>query len=145
MPQRAPGTSRFRRVLLAAATAALTINLVTGAPLFALWVGSQVQTSSAVSFGGLVVVVAVLIVTVAVIVFLLLHVESAYKAATGQPQTRRRLPWMRSLRDERDEFSRERTPLNGFERILVAVVLLGIVVFEVWFFFFAGSSLPRGT
>src|SRR5204862_3445714 len=86
----------LKRVLLAASTAALTINLFTGAPLLALWVGSQVQTSSAVSFAGLVVVVAVLIVTVAVIVFLLLHVEAAYKAATGQPQTRRRLPWMRS-------------------------------------------------
>src|SRR5436190_20048055 len=135
--------NRFKRVWLAAATAALTINLLTGAPLLALWVGSQVQTSSAVSMAGLAVVIAVLVVTVAVIVFLLLHVESAYKAATGQPQTRRRLPWMRSLRDERDEFSRERTPLNGFEKTLVVVVLLALAAFEVWFFFFAGSSLPR--
>jgi hypothetical protein len=143
--QRTQTLNRFKRVLLAASTAALTINLFTGAPLLALWVGSQVQTSSAVSFAGLVVVVAVLIVTVAIIVFLLLHVESAYKAATGQAQTRRRLPWMRSLRDERDEFSRERNPLNGFERVLVAVVLLAMAAFEVWFFFFAGSSLPRGS
>ena len=136
--------NRFRRVWLAAATAGLTINLFTGAPLLALWVGSQVQTSSAVSFAGLVVVVGVLIVTVAVIVFLLLHVESAYKAATGQPQTRRRLPWMRSLRDESEEAYRGRTPLNGFEKVLVAVVLLALAAFEIWFFFFAGSSLPRG-
>jgi hypothetical protein len=135
----------LKRVLLAASTAALTINLFTGAPLLALWVGSQVQTTSAVSMAGLAVVLAVLIVTVAVIVFLLMHVESAYKAATGQPQTRRRLPWMRSLRDESEKASRERTPLNGFEKTLVAVVLLGIAAFETWFFFFAGSSLPRGT
>jgi hypothetical protein len=135
----------LKRVLLAASTAALTINLFTGAPLLALWVGSQVQTSSAVSFAGLVVVLGVLIVTVAVIVFLLLHVESAYKAATGEPQTRRRLPWMRSLRDESEKTSRERTPLNGFEKTLVGVVLLGIAAFEIWFFFLAGSSLPRGS
>jgi hypothetical protein len=135
----------LKRVLLAASTAALTINLFTGAPLLALWVGSQVQTSSAVSMAGLAVVLAVLIVTVAVIVFLLMHVESAYKAAAGQPQTRRRLPWMRSLRDESEKASRERTSLNGFEKTLVAVVLLGIAAFETWFFFFAGSSLPRGT
>jgi quinol-cytochrome oxidoreductase complex cytochrome b subunit len=135
--------NRFKRVFLAAATAALTINLFTGAPLLALWVGSQVQTSSAVSMAGLAVVLAVLIVTVAIIVFLLLHVESAYKAAIGQPQTRRRLPWMRSLRDESEKASRERTPLNGFEKTLVAVVLLALAAFETWFFFFAGSSLPR--
>jgi hypothetical protein len=135
----------LKRVLLAASTAALTINLFTGAPLLALWVGSQVQTSSAVSMAGLVVVLAVLIVTVAAIVFLLLHVESAYKAATGQPETRRRLPWMRSLRDESEQASRERTPLNGFEKTLVVVVLLALAAFEIWFFFFAGSSLPRGT
>jgi hypothetical protein len=70
--------------------------------------------------------------------------EHQHKAATGQPQTRRRLPWMRSLRDESKKASRERTPLNGFEKTLVAVVLLGIAAFEAWFFFFAGSSLPRG-
>jgi hypothetical protein len=52
---------------------------------------------------------------------------------------------MRSLRDESEKASRERTSLNGFEKTLVAVVLLGIAAFETWFFFFAGSSLPRGT
>lgn len=51
---------------------------------------------------------------------------------------------MRSLRDERDEY-RERTPLNGFEKIIVAVVLVALGAFEIWFFFFAGSSLPRGS
>lgn len=75
----------FKRVLLAASTAALAINIFTGAPLFALWVGSQVQTSSAVSMAGVGVVLGVLILTVGILVFLLLHVESAYKAATGQP------------------------------------------------------------
>jgi hypothetical protein len=137
--------SWFKRVALAASTAALAINIFTGAPLFALWVGSQVQTSSAISMVGLAVVLGVLIVTVGILVFLLLHVESAYKAATGQPQTRRRLPWMRSMRDERDDLYQERTPLSGFERVLVAVVLAAIAAFEIWFFFFAGSSLPRGS
>jgi hypothetical protein len=126
-------------VLLAAATAALTINLFTGAPLLALWVGSRVQTTTTLSMLGLVTVLAVLIVIVAILVVLLVWVESAYKAATGEPQTRRRAPWMRSLRDESEEAYRGRTPLTGFEKVLVAVVLLGVAAFETWFFLFAGS------
>jgi hypothetical protein len=129
----------LKRVLLAVATAALTINLFTGAPLLALWVGSHVQTTTTLSMVGLVAVVAVLAVIVAILAVLLVWVEAAYKAATGQPQTRRRVPWMRSLRDESEEAYRGRTPLTGFEKVLVVVVLIAVAAFETWFFFFAGS------
>ena len=129
-------------MLLAAATAALAINLFTGAPILALWVGSQVQSTSTLSMTGLLVVVLVLIVLVAILVVLLVRVEDSYREATGQPRTRRRLPWMRSLRDESEEASRGRRPLNGFEKVLVGVVLVAVAGFETWFFVFAGSSLP---
>ena len=38
---------------------------------------------------------------------------------------------------------RPREPLTLMERILVLVVVVAIGCFEVWFFFFAGSSLPN--
>ena len=31
--------------------------------------------------------------------------------------------------------------LTGFEKGLAAAVVLGVVAFEAWFFFFAGSSI----
>lgn len=129
-------------MLLAAATAGLTINLFTGAPLLALWVGSQVQSTGTLTMTGLLVVVAVLVVIVAVLVALLVRVETAYRTATGQPRDRRRSPWMRSLRDESEGAYRGRTPLNGFEKVLVGVVLVAAASFEAWLFLFAGSSLP---
>jgi len=86
------------------------------------------------------VVMAVLAATVALLVLALTRVEAAYKTVTGQETTRRTAPWLRSMRDERAEFA-ERKGLTGFEKGLTAAVVLGVVAFEGWFFFFAGSSI----
>jgi hypothetical protein len=68
-------------------------------------------------------------------------VESAYKFLSGEPVDKRRTaPWMRSLRDERPELAVKR-PMTGFEKMLIVSVVLAVILFEVWFFFFAGSSI----
>ncbi len=138
---RDPGASiRSARIGLAALTAILTVNLYTGAPLLAIWVGSRVQGGTGLTMKAVGAVIGVLVVAIVVIVFLLLRVEAAYKVLTGQPTKRETAPWLRSLRDERPEL-RERRPLDGFEKGLVLAVVLAIAFFEVWFFFFAGSSI----
>lgn len=128
------------RFALAALTALLAVNLWTGAPLFAVWVGSRVQRGTALTMTSVMVVMGVLAVTVAILVYLLTRVEAAYKVVTGQPTQRRVAPWLRSLRDERAEIA-ERRPLSGFEKALVGAVVVAGIAFEVWFFFFAGSSI----
>ncbi len=133
----------MKRALLAALTAVLAVNLYTGAPLLAIWVGSRVQGGTSLTMGTVGVVIGVLVVAVSVLVVLLQRTEAAYKRVTGQPTVRRTSPWMRSMRDERDEV-RERRPLTGNEKALVGAVVVAIVAFEVWFFFFAGSSIPSG-
>jgi hypothetical protein len=50
----------------------------------------------------------------------------------------RRMSWNRSFRDESPDHS-----IDPIERIFVFVALIGIVAFEIWFFFFAGSPLPN--
>jgi hypothetical protein len=86
-------------------------------------------------------VIGVLAVTVGILVFLLIRVEAAYKFLSGEPvQQRRTLPWMRSLRDERPELAEKRA-LTGFEKSIIATVVLAAIAFETWFFFFAGSSI----
>ncbi len=47
-------------------------------------------------------------------------------------------PWHKSMRGERDS-GRERTVLDG---VMIVSVSLALLVFGVWFFAFAGSSLP---
>ena len=136
-----PARALFLRVVLAALTAFLAVNLYTGAPLLAIWVGSRVQQGTQLTMGTVAVVIGVLIATVALLVFLLTRVEAMYKAVTGQGQEQRRVaPWMRSMRGEREEMNRKR-PLTGYEKTIVFAVVGAIAAFEVWFFFFSGSPI----
>jgi len=52
----------------------------------------------------------------------------------------RRMSWNRSFRDEPHRHAERTDPV---ERVFVVVAVLGLVAFEVWFFFFAGSPLPN--
>jgi hypothetical protein len=82
--------------------------------------------------------VGILVSTVIVALFLA-RVNRAYEAVTGRRTTvRLRLPWLRSLRDERSP-GREMTVLDF---ILVATAVLAVVGLGVWFLFLAGSPLP---
>jgi hypothetical protein len=52
----------------------------------------------------------------------------------------RRMSWNRSFRDEPRPHDERSDPV---ERLFVIVAVLGLIAFEVWFFFFAGSPLPN--
>ena len=127
------------RTALAGLTAVLAINLWTGAPIFAIWVGSRVQKGTGLTMSTVLVVMAVLAATVTLLVLALMRVEAAYKTVTGQETHRRTSPWLRSMRGERPD--PKQMQLTGFEKALAAAVVLGVVAFEAWFFFFAGSSI----
>jgi hypothetical protein len=133
----------LKRILLAAFTALLAVNLYTGAPLLAVWVGSRVQGGTGLTMTTVGVVLGVLIASVTVIVLGLQWAEAAYKRTTGEVQHRRTAPWMRSMRDERAEIA-ERRPLTTLEKVLVVCVVIAVVGFEAWFFLFAGSSIGSG-
>jgi hypothetical protein len=134
------GGIKAARIGLAALTALLSVNLYTGAPLFAVWVGSRVQGGTGLTMGAVGAVLGTLAVLVSLLVFLLVRVEGAYKVLSGETPQRRTAPWLRSLRAERPELA-EKRPLTGFEKTLIATVVLGVIAFETWFFFFAGSSI----
>jgi hypothetical protein len=135
-----PARALFLRVILAALTAFLAVNLYTGAPLLAIWAGSRVQEGSSLTMSAVGVVIGVLVVSIAILVFLLTRVEAAYKAVTGQVPEKRTPPWLRSMRGESDAI-RERKPLSGFEKVMVTSVVLAVGAFEVWFFFLSGSPI----
>ena len=75
---------RLKPVLLAAAMAFLALNLWTGSPLLALWIGSQVQgEESQPSMGAFVAVIVCLIAFSWGLYQLLKITMSAYQEATG--------------------------------------------------------------
>jgi len=133
-----------KRVGLVAASALVSINIWTGAPLLAVWVGSKVQGNlTALSMTAVFTVVVVLAVAVGLLAWLLTWINAAYDELAGrEPAARQTSPWLRSMRGERESDVRRRHGISAIERVVVVTVVVAVLVFEVWFFFFAGSSLP---
>jgi len=132
-----------RRAALLAAMAVVAVNIWTGAPLLALWVGSRIQGTSGVSMGAVFVVVVCLAAGCIGLMRALGAVGARYDRLVGlPPAARRQQPWLRSLSGERSSEQRRRQHVSALDVVLVGTVLTGVVAFEVWFFFFSGSSLP---
>ena len=133
---------RGKRYWLAALTAFLAINIWTGSPLLALWIGSRVQGSSGqASFTAILAIVACLAIFSMALYQALKYTMHAYREATGTlPTVRTHAPWLRSMRGERPDYQATAS-IGGAERIIVVTVVLAAVAFEVWFFFFSGSPI----
>ena len=133
----------LERIGLQAAIVLAAVNIWTGAPLLAMWVGSQAAAGSRLSMGAVGIVVVVLAASCLALAAALSWLSARYDELTGRPVAARRTsPWLRSMRGEREEESRRRHGISPVERVVVIVVVVGVLAFEVWFFFFAGSSLP---
>jgi hypothetical protein len=134
----------LKRLALAAAAAFVTVNIWTGAPLLALWVGSRTAGPTGISMTAVFVVVVVLAALVLALTVLLTRINARYDRLVGRGVERRVLPWMRSMRGERDAYAKQRQGASAVERVVVISVGAAVLTFNVWFFFFAGSSLPAG-
>ena len=142
-PVDAPRLLWLRRIGLLSASALAAINIWTGAPLLSLWVGSQVARGTRLSMGAVFVVVVVLAASCLALASALTWLSARYDDLTGRPAAARRTsPWLRSMRGEREQEARRRYGISGIERVVVFAVVVCVLVFEIWFFFFAGSSLP---
>ena len=123
--------------------ALVSINVWTGSPLLAVWVGSRVQGGRGLSMTAVFSVVAVLAVLVLALAWALTWLNAKYDELTGRPAAARQTsPWLRSMRDERETDVRSKYGISAVEKVVVVSVVAAVLVFEVWFFFFAGSSLP---
>lgn len=134
----------MQRVLLAAAAAFVTVNIWTGAPLLSLWIGSQAAGPSGLSMAAVAIVVVNLLVLVLLLVRLLTRINERYDRLVGRVAARRVAPWMRSMRSEREAYVHERQGTSAIERVVVISVTAAVLLFNVWFFFLAGSPLANG-
>jgi hypothetical protein len=132
----------LKRAAMAGATAFLTVNIWTGAPLLALWVGSQAVGGRTLSFAAVCLVVLVLAGLAFALAVALTRLNDIYDELTGRTRTERRATWLRSMRAEAggDTSQRERATL--LERIVVINVYLAVIALVAWYVFFAAAPSP---
>jgi hypothetical protein len=132
----------LKRIALGALTTLVSVNLLTGGPLLALWVGSRIQTAVGhLSMGAVGATLGVLIVETFLLYKALTYLNAAYNDAIGRTLPRRQLAWHKPMSGERRS-AEAKQPLSATERIVVSTVVLAILAFEGWFFFFAHAKLP---
>jgi hypothetical protein len=137
---------RLERGGLMVAMVLVTVNIWTGGPLLALWIGSRVQPQSGPSMLAIAVVAISLGVISYLLVRLLARIDAVYARVTGRPSTvGRHVPWLRSMRGERPHVTKHARELSPLEVILISVVVLAVVLFEIWFFFYSGSPIDQRT
>jgi hypothetical protein len=124
-------------IVLLMAIAAMMLWI--GIPLAWLWIGSMLVDSSQPSMGPYMVVVAGIIASVVIDALLISRLNRKYETLTGgRGHIRVQLPWMKSMRGERER-PRQASVLDV---IMVGTVALAALAMGIWFFLFAGSSLP---
>ena len=146
---RAPETERrsLLRTLATRPVALLLILLMAvgsvvlwiGVPLGWLWVASHATDTSAPTLGPYLLVIFAIPISMFVLGKLLTKTNNLYERVTGQAsEVRVQLPWHKSLRDSADT-GRRATVLDV---VMIASVAIALTLFAIWFFLFAGSSLP---
>jgi hypothetical protein len=122
--------SRFAVLLLA-----VVVGL--GVPVLWIWIGSQIQSTTAPSWTALAVVHIGMIFTLLLIAgFFSFFVERSKRKESG------RADWMRGMTEARrgDSLS----DLHPLEMIIIFAVFVDVIVFLVWFFAFADPGTPVG-
>src|SRR5271166_4781439 len=110
----------LKRATLAGITALITVNILTGAPLLALWAGSQ--DAGPLSMAAVGIVVVVLAVLELLLAVALTWVNNAYDEITGRPHVERRATWLRSMRAEAEGHISQRVGITLLERIVMVSV-----------------------
>jgi len=112
-----------------------------GVPLGLIYAASRIADSSAPTLGPYLLIFIGLPVGMGVMAKLLGWLDRAHQRLTRSGDDRpRQAPWMRSMRGERGS-TRKRGVLDTVMIVSVGLALAG---FGIWFFGFAGSSLPGG-
>jgi uncharacterized membrane protein YgcG len=108
-------------------------------PIVWLWIASRMTSSSQPSLGPYLLVLVGMVLTAVVIGKFLGVVNRAHMRVTGRLTNKRdHATWNRSMRGER-KAANDRGVL---EQVMLISVACALVLFGVWFFTLAGSSLP---
>ncbi len=130
----------FAKAGLIALMALGSVVLWIGSPVGWLWIASQLQTDSkGAGLGPYMVVLIGIAVTAVALAKALQWLNRLYSSVVGADEpVRIVMPWHRGLRGENEG----KAPRSVLDVVMVISVSIGVVAFGIWFFFFAGSSLP---
>jgi hypothetical protein len=135
---------RARRVGLRIAMLVVALNVWTGSPLLALWIGSRLQGSGPPKMGPVFVVIVAFAALSFGLATLLGRLGDTYNRISGQTaQVHRHVAWLRSMRGERAQYPGQHVEVTALEQVLIITVVLAILAFEIWFFFFSGSPIDQ--
>jgi hypothetical protein len=110
-----------------------------GIPLGLIYAASRLADTSAPTLGPYLLVFIGLPIGMAAMAKLLGYLDRVHQAYTRTGDDRpQQAPWMRSMRGERGS-TRKRGVLDT---VMIVSVGVALVLFALWFFVFAGSSLP---
>ena len=110
-----------------------------GVPLGLIYAASQLADSSKPSAGPYLLIILGLPIGMAVVGKFLGWLDRLHGRLTGRHEERHRAAWLRSMRAERTSSRRG----GVLDTVMIVSVVLALVAFGVWFFGFAGSSLPK--
>jgi hypothetical protein len=130
---------RLLGALLIGLMAVGSVLLWIGVPVGWLYVASRLTDSPQPSMGPYLLVLVGIPATMVAVGKGLAALDRTYGRVTGAtPPTRAQAPWHRSLRGDR----RPAHARSVLDVVMVLSVALAVVCLAVWFFLFAGSSLP---
>lgn len=137
----ASGKTRVLAIALIALMALGSVLMWLGIPFGWIYLASKLATTSQPTLGPYLVVIVGVPVSMVIVARLLSRLNRYYGELTGTiSHVRVVLPWLRSMRGEREPpTAQTRTVLDV---VMITSVALALVCMAVWFFFFAGSSLP---
>src|SRR3954453_8267477 len=127
-------------VLLVLMMAVGSVFLWIGIPVGWVWIASRTVDTSQPSFGPYLLVLVATPLTMWLWSKLLFRLNGIYASVTGQTyEQRQQLPWHKILRDS----SGSGRATSVLDLVMMISVTLALTAFGIWFFFFAGSSLPN--
>ena len=110
-----------------------------GIPLGLVYAASRIADSSSPTLGPYLLVFIGLPLGMALMAKVLGYLDRVHQSYTRTGDDRpQQAPWMRSMRGERGS-TRKRGVLDT---VMIVSVGLALAIFGIWFFGFAGSSLP---
>ena len=126
-------------LFLIALMAVGSVILWIGIPVGWIYLVSRMVDSSQPSLGPYVLLIFGIPITMALFGKVLFGLDHVYARVTGQDsEVKFRAAWLKSMRAERGAARR----LTVLEMTMIVSVSIALVAFGIWFFGFAGSSLP---
>jgi hypothetical protein len=126
----------IKRATMAAVTALATVNVWTGCPLLALWVGSRAVGTHDLSMAAVVVVLIVLALLEAAMMLLLAWLSNVYDGLIGLRRGESELTWIRRLcAPPQAGGARRGVQLTSVEGVVVINVYVAVGALTGWFIF----------